>query len=642
MDPRRLLFLFALTALAQMPSAWALSLGNARGGAFIGRPLDVQIAATHESGDPESPCVEADVFQGDNRMAPGRVTTRWESGPGGRASVRVSTDVAVEEPVVTVYLRVGCSNRVTRRYVLLAEQPVEPERGAAPRAAQRAELARVTPPPATAVVPATAMNQPVRNGDKAKSAVPAPAAKPPAPPPRAQPRLKLEPVDLEAEPQLKTSARLQNLPGEDGAARQQAAALWRALNAGPQELLHNAERIQALERDVRSLQELTQKNVAAMELMREQVQKARGERNTLAQLAAVLAVLLVLAAAASVWAWRRRGAGTTGAWWSGRRPAAETEFPSDLYAEEPSLRAPAAPAAAGAAAAGPLSDLPDIDLSFTQSSLQKLQPGAPASRPAPPPASRPAFSASRWPASDFHGYAASSRLKAEELIDIQQQADFFLSIGQTDRAIALLESHVQQAPDGSVLAWMDLLEIYHDLGRREDYERVRWAFGQRFNAQAPAFEGYRQAQAGLEHYTHTMGHIVELWPSRAVLDVIEELLLRRPDEPEAESFGLEAYRELVLLYNIAKDVAEDAPDTPNVTPLAEATVAVPAGQHPWPSARLGVDIDLAGLEGSAQDGTSDAPQLPQLPELQPPASPQAANDPPMLDFDPSAWPSGKR
>ena len=575
--------LTCLTALAALglvlaSEASAFSLSRARGAVLIGRPLNVTIPATLEPGDPDAPCLEADVFHGDTRVNPRNVGLRWEAGAAGQGTIRVQSDAAVDEPVVTIYLRVGCANKITRRYVLLAEEPMDSQSVPAVAPAPAAAVPARPPaaPPATA--PAAATPAPVT---QQRVVTPEPLRIQPAPrlapqrsgprgsrgqvepQARSQPRLKLEPLDLgpQREPSLRTSGRLEAEPTTDMERRRQAAAMWRALTAGPEEAMRNSERLQVLERDMRALFELTRKNAVALEAMREQTEKARGERNVLAMLALALAALIVFGALA--WAWMRRNPGPRAAWWGGRSQEADSEFASDFV---PAAK-PAAPAAvetrkdrkqrekqakdSGAAE----SPGPDIDLSEPSEEEASPDPGTGSAEKY-----RPKFSTSRWGNSDFHAsYPGSSSrmLKAEELIDIQQQADFFLSIDQPDRAIALLESHLQQQSETSALAWVDLLDIYHQLGSREDYDRIRAGFHERFNAQVPAFEEFTHEQDGLEKYGRALSRIVSLWPSRRVLDVIEESLLRRPDDKDTEAFDLEAYRELVLLYNIGKEVAQD-------------------------------------------------------------------------------------
>jgi hypothetical protein len=166
---------------------------------------------------------------------------------------------------------------------------------------------------------------------------------------------------------------------------------------------------------------------------------------------------------------------------------------------------------------------------------------------------------------------------------------------------------------------MDLLELYHSLGKRMEYERLRGEFRQRFTAQVPDFEHFDQPTATLENYSRALSRIVALWPSRRVLDVIEESIFRQPGLPGAEPFSLEAYRELVLLYHVAKEIAppqQVRPETratnfseTSLQPLNLLDRPEPSSAErdlllvPPASARVGVDIDLT------QGGDDDLPPL---------------------------------
>jgi hypothetical protein len=191
----------------------------------------------------------------------------------------------------------------------------------------------------------------------------------------------------------------------------------------------------------------------------------------------------------------------------------------------------------------------------------------------------------------------------------------------------VLEAHIHDQVETSALAWMDLLELYHAHGRRTEYERVRAEFVQRFAAQVPDYEHFDQPTASLENYSRALSRIVALWPSPKVLDVIEESIFRKPGLPGAEPFSLEAYRELVLLYHVAKEVApapEQRGDSritsfgdTSLQPLnmLEQPEASEADRErmmvPPASVRLGVDIDLDGdeVKQEAAETSGDLPPL---------------------------------
>ncbi len=147
----------------------------------------------------------------------------------------------------------------------------------------------------------------------------------------------------------------------------------------------------------------------------------------------------------------------------------------------------------------------------------------------------------------------SRAVKAEELFDVQQQTDFFVSLGQHEQAIEVLRSHIDDSGETSALVYLDLFNLYHQLKREADYEALRENFNQRFNGKIPAFEFCNDSSPGLEAYQVALSRIEALWPSPKVLDIIEESIFRRPDAG-AEPFDLEAYRELLMLYSVAKEI----------------------------------------------------------------------------------------
>ncbi|MDB5956218.1 MAG: hypothetical protein JWP60_2826, partial [Ramlibacter sp.] len=105
--------------------AWdasALSLGRTHGAPLIGRPLELSIPVTLDAPDAEGPCASAELFYGESRVTR-TPSVRWEPGPAGQGVLHVSSSEPVDEPMVTLYLRVGCGQSTTRRFVLLSEPP---------------------------------------------------------------------------------------------------------------------------------------------------------------------------------------------------------------------------------------------------------------------------------------------------------------------------------------------------------------------------------------------------------------------------------------------------------------------------------------------------------------------------------------
>ncbi|MCE3272480.1 MAG: hypothetical protein K0S57_2877 [Ramlibacter sp.] len=562
--------------------AAAVTLGRASGAVLVGRPLQLAISATLDAATTD-PCASADLFYGEQRVTR-TPTVRWESRDGKEGVLRVSSELPVDEPMVTIYLRVGCGQPSARRYVLLAEVPPE-QASSSPGRAAAASVPVVPSAPAAAAPPV------VRRPPPAPRPKPPAAAREPA-----RPVLKLEPLDLSIDhaPTLRLSTEIGTQPTSDPAARQAAAALWQALQKGPEEALQEAQRVQAVQRELQSLRDVNRQNAAEVAGMRAEVEKAQSRRNIASVLALLLATLLVAVLAALGWRWYRiHRVERVGRWFEANGMAAAL----------PPLAAAARPPA------------PDVLLD-----ADPIATTSPGTLPigAVPPARPAAAPLSPWSPSSMQDFQSSRggsfrMVGVEELMDVHDKADFFLSIGEVNQAVAVLEGHVHDQVETSALPWMDLLELYHSLGRRADFERLRGEFRQRFSAQVPDFDHFGQPTPTLEDYGRALSRIVALWPTRRVLDVIEESIFRKPGLPGAEPFSLEAYRELVLLYHIAADLSsaeETAPDEPRVTNFAETslqplhTFDVPGRPAPDvdlllvppSSPNVGVDIDVTAAD----------------------------------------------
>ncbi|MFC5499758.1 FimV family protein [Caenimonas terrae] len=604
--------LIACVLLSAALSSAALTLGRSRGAALLGRPLDVAIPLTLDNpAQAGELCPQADVFQGDTRINEGRVTARVQPGTGQNAQVRIQSSVLVDEPVVTVYLRLGCKEKFTRRYVLLSEEPGDAPVAAAPAPAavaaapaiRQAAPATAAPSAATTTSAATATEAatPPRSSRAERAAARARRAAETAVAPRGaaagkieialpsaqqrvapagraatrtasrggRPHLTVDMLDFgpERDPQLRATAGLAAAPSTDERVRAQAAALWRSINAQPEDVLRDLERVQALENDVKGLRGLVANNDRTLNDLRTQLSQAQQERTL--TLAAIALLALLLAAVVVTW-WLRRGEGSsTGEWWR-RRDAAADAVAAGTAPVEPA--APGSPLRAGnldlrvdESMFESLKKPPRVPVMPSAEAMARTQAMKPVSPPIPTPAPTQSPADRRAGPSSFQSSFQSSALasmrmvKAEELVDIQQQADFFMSLGQTEQAIEVLESHIHNNTETSALVWLDLLAIYRALKRRDDYELLRRDFQHQFNAEVPAYDSTPTVSGGLEDYPRALTRIAALWPSPKVMDVIEESIFRKPGGEGAEPFDLEAYRELVMLYNLGREVVQPAP-----------------------------------------------------------------------------------
>ncbi|MFL6625821.1 MAG: hypothetical protein ACJ8G1_05170, partial [Vitreoscilla sp.] len=211
---------------------------------------------------------------------------------------------------------------------------------------------------------------------------------------------------------------------------------------------------------------------------------------------------------------------------------------------------------------------------------------------------------------------APRELSVEELLDLEQQADFFIALGQEDAAVDLLMSHLRSAGGQSPLPYTKLLEIYRRQGDRSAYERTRARFNRRFNAYAPDWDTGPTAGRLLEDYPDTLAQLERAWHSPLdAMAILESLLFKRDDT--SELFDLPAYRDVLVLYSLARDLwqhggGQGGAQVDVLLPLDDGA-APAAWVMPSPSARdvneralpeydLGLDLDSVDVEGDTRNG----------------------------------------
>ncbi len=358
-----------------------------------------------------------------------------------------------------------------------------------------------------------------------------------------------------------------------------------------------AERIAVLERTVDSLRGEARASREAAAQLRDQLTRAEEAGRWTWPL---LSGVLLLVGLAAWLAWRLNSA---------RRARASAWMP-DLGASGPQ---PLAPAGDDAEAAPPRSATTPAP--FVTSQLRALDGGrgrglAPPIAPAlasPPATATPsteatqpfprlpdgvleaalaaAVAAPRPAASSSNAADAALReLSIEELLDLEQQADFFVVLGQDEAAVDLLVEHVRATGGCSPLPYLKLLEIFGRRGDRAEYERTRTRFNQRFNALAPEWLADLHTGRTLEDYPGVVPRLQSVWPRP--LDAMAELEALLFRKSRGDLFELPAYRELLLLYSMARDLLDrEAAGTGTVDlllPLGDAERVTTSAPLPVP------------------------------------------------------------
>jgi hypothetical protein len=351
------------------------------------------------------------------------------------------------------------------------------------------------------------------------------------------------------------------------------------------QLAKERERLQLLEDSLKRLRSETLATQSTLATLQSRLKEAESSRfaNPLVYGLAWLSGLLALAMVA-LW-WRQLRTRREAKWWAGQ--GREEGVASTLqHSRSGPVSTQARPTVA------PVTVAPPSVATIIEPPVAARPPSPTPPEPSPAPATEP-----------------RRELSVEELIDLEQQAEFFIVLGQDEAAIDLLMGHVRSTGGISPLPHLKLLEIYRRRGDRNAYERIRERFNRRFNAYAPDWDSDLQQGRSLEDYPEIITRLQALWitPSR-VMETLDASLFRR--QAAGDTFDLPAYRELLLLYSIARDLSERESAAQGVDLLlpiepqaAEAAISgldviqeASSGHGPQPAPGVPLDFDLPGQE----------------------------------------------
>jgi hypothetical protein len=603
--------------LACWACAYAQSLGSPAATALIGQPLELSVPARFIAGEARDDCVHADVFYGDTRVAGHRVRATV-FGSEEQRRVRVEADAAIDEPVVTVSVRAGCTSTITRNYTLLPDMPTEQVRASLGRA------------PGAATLGAAAIASPLRLASTTSTRLPSlrqAVARPDAPP-RARaarmlhatdsvgtPRLKLEPFELAPQTMLRVSNVLGD-PLGDAARRATAALLWQAINADPTEMLRTTAMIQQLEGDLASLRQAAGQTRAEMAVLRERLD---GQRPWYASMVAVqILFLLVLAAAIAagvLWYRTRRAGGSAGPWYA---PVPDSQLDSTLDGN-PGRVEPAAEAervwqpapvqrAEGAVREEPvrmpvIPPFPGATPPTIRTSTARTTPAAkpqPATQPQPPAAEAPALflaeDGTALPAPVLDQVpprrARGGVLRVETLAATFEEVEFLSSLGLTQDAMDILKTYLEDSASPAPVAFFELMRM---CDREEDpaaLAGVRRRYTQLFGLEPPRLEQVT-APLGVDALPELSSRLTAGWGRSVALDIIEQALFSVPAPGGA--LTLQAGRELICLYDLAMTLVTEAASTAGVDPEDHALA-------PWAHAEDATGASIAVQAAADADG----------------------------------------
>ena len=300
-----------------------MTLGKLRGTLWIGQPLELAIPIGMDADQSASDlCPQVEVLHGDTRQDSNLVHITIEPGSHpDNLTLRVRSAAKVDEHVVTLNLRLGCTQKTAHRLVLLADYP----------STSNSSVAAAVPAPVTAAASAPA---PAKRPHRTK---PAPHAALPAEPPE---RPSFDGIELTLASSLSAESLSLHALGKHASHKHPAAdsapqsvempetkshrsrlkldpvetlsdrvAQLESGNTTPEAVnpIHSAEaqQLEALQGDLKSLIEQASKNEIAMAAMRERLERSESDRGPVI-LAYSLLTLIALTLLGALLLWARR------------------------------------------------------------------------------------------------------------------------------------------------------------------------------------------------------------------------------------------------------------------------------------------------------------------------------------------------
>lgn len=571
-----------VAVLGLQQSAGAIGVGRPQTLSALGQPLHLLFPVSLGSGESLTPdCVSAEVLAGDVRVPAHGVVVQLEgeSELNVRA-VRLRSVPQIDEPLVTVSLSLGCPSRLVRQYTAFIDPPganpgltvqaqpavvvrnyspqmqaalstadARPSALLAPVPPAPGELPRLIPaePPASSAAraelkpksrPARRVVAEARSKPAAKAELPRPAA-----------RLQLEPAEV-----------LQPAAPATAPSASEPASTPASAGAGTDAA---AERLAKLEQGLLTMQAEQRQAQQQMQALRAELEHAQAQRY-MNPLTLLLGVLSLGLAGASVYLWRSRKQERQlheSAWWS--------DVKSEVAARdtEPPVAKPVTPPAEATESEAKPEEhtivLPGLDAELDPVPTVS-SPAAAVAEPDDEPVTFQLVEPFAAPAAP-KGSASVDRVRVnvEDLIDLEQQVDFFLVLGQDDAAIELLSVRLEGAAADVALPYLKLLHLLQRTGREADFLVWSQRYRERFDLLPPAWSADMMAGAGLEDHREVLALLQRRWSdSAACMALLQSLLVGHAEDGSLpgplpqESLDLPTQADLLMLYGVARDKSE--------------------------------------------------------------------------------------
>ncbi|MFC3108903.1 FimV family protein [Undibacterium arcticum] len=582
MPALRLIALAVLTVCGS--AAHAVGVGTVSLQSALGQPLHASIPIIGNDNDVSTTCIKARVESSDGAfvVSPQIVVMRSAQG----ATIALTSRQVVNEPAVTITVDVGCTAPIHRQYQVLLDPPYASPVLAQlpPQAAERGAVANGLPPQQTqanqSAETASSIDgsaQGVPRKGKVRRATRGPAT--------AMIGADAQPSPISGDAPIRTKARksqrdARRLSGEERtpvsrlklsdtlsepapttavdprtaeatkAARQQFDAVMR----GEDPLRDTEAKVKAAQAQVQELQ-------AQIDAIKHQSQNDRAALNEIRDksypsvwLAALGGLLLLALGAIAGLLWHARSMKKhQAAWWEQNFPRKTGGSSGDTVAPDSRFNLER----------GPDFEMQNEPVAASDSIYRSMQPGARDTTVSAQLSSQwnknlafglPTLESTN--SSSLNPYSVKTHaLNVEEISDVTQEAEFWMSLNDPQRALEILEPQSDVASPDSPVPWLYLLDLYRDMGSEDKYNALRDRFQLIFNAHIPIFKEdvLTLRPRSLEDFPNLMGRICDAWNTDGIMPFLESLLIDDRDGARV-GFDLPVYREILMLIAIVREL----------------------------------------------------------------------------------------
>lgn len=526
-------------------TSYALTLGAIQGNAWLGRRLDVSVTAQLDAGQSAAAlCAAADVFHADTQVDGSRVRVLAEpTDKTNEVRLRIVSSATVDEPVVSVRLRVGCESEVVRRYVLLPDAPTEviPLLPTAPAVATAdvpvAPRAELWESPASAQQPKDAPAGNVNPTAVPKKTSPAKPAKKEAAAP-AKPLTKAPVAAAPSPPAAGPGAGRGKLTLEPLIIPIQNTHVVEtpATPAPTEEETQTAQRMALLQAEIKTLLDQAAVNAANQRDLLARLQKAEDARFQ-DSFVYGFAGLLALCLFGTVMYLRRAAL---------QIRVLENERLTRVLKIAPAPTAPPReqeiPSESTAPSVQPSASLEEANwLDEDEKGLSVLRDGIPTGPAALEPLREP-------PPPFVNTGISLPDFNAEDQLALIDQARLFVRLEKTAQAIDVLEERIRVKAADCPLVFLELLKIANEFSLKVDFRQFRDEMQQVFNVAVPEFALFKAEGRKLVGYPELSQRLTKLGQTPQALTEIESYIVLSAWGNNTEALDLAAFKDLVHLH----------------------------------------------------------------------------------------------